>query len=157
MALPPPPQATDGSPYVTDQAIGSGGVILPRWVGDAYASATINAAQGTTPVTLITGAPGYYVTRLLVEVLPNATMTSAGMVNVTFSDSVLGTLGQLPVYLPATFTAPTVPTVATPQETGSGFLVRSKNSGSTLSVSVNNALSGGSIRVAVNYGLTPIL
>ncbi|WP_109477705.1 hypothetical protein [Paraburkholderia sp. C35] len=134
-------------------AVGSGGIILPNFVGDLYAAASLNTAS---PTTLITGAPGYYLTRLLVEVLPNCAMSGGGILGIIFSDSVQGQCGAYQCYVPATFNAPSQVQGSLLAESGAGYFFRSLTPGSVLSVSLTGALTSGSVRVAVNGGLTPI-
>jgi len=130
------------------------GVELPNIIGDAYSAGIINAAQGTTPITLLTGNPGYIVTRLFVEVDASCVMASGGMVSINFVDTVSGqNVGQYRAYIPATFNPPSVPTGPQLASTGAGYYFRSLNPNSSLQVSVNNALTGGTIRCAVNYAL----
>lgn len=145
------------SPYVVGVGAGSGDVALPNWIGDLYAPATINSASGTTPITLITGAPGYFLTRLFVEVDASCTLATAAMTTVNFTDTNSGmVVGQYRVWIPASFTAPTSPTGPQLASSGTGYWYRSKTANSTLAVSISNALTAGTIRVAVNGGITAI-
>lgn len=134
--------------------MGSGDLVVPERKPVLYTATTLNTASGTTPVLLLTGTPYYYLTRLLVSVDPNCTMTGGGMISATFTDSVFGTVGQIRFYAPASFTAPSIATVAPILESGTGYYFNSTSSGSTLTVALNTALTGGSVRLAVNYGLT---
>jgi len=130
------------------------GIELPNVIGDAYNAGIINAAQGTNPITLLTGNPGYILTRLFVEVDASCTMSSGGMVSINFIDTISGkNVGQYRAYIPATFTPPSVPTGPQLASTGAGYWFRSLNPNSSLQVSLNSALTGGTIRCAVNYAL----
>lgn len=134
--------------------IGSGDVVSPERKPILYTSVILNAASGTTPVTLITGSPYYYITRLLVSIDPTCTTTGGGIVAVTFTDSAFGLIGSARGYCPAAFTAPTIATPSTIVESGFGYFFNSTTAGSTLSVALNTALTAGSYRLAINYGLT---
>ena len=130
------------------------GVEMAPVIGDLYSAATLNTASGTTPVVMVTGAPGYLVTRLFVEVDATCTVASAGMNTINFTDTGSGlVVGQYRVWLPATFTAPTGPTGPQLATTGTGYWYRSRTANSTLQVSLSTALTAGSIRVAVNYAI----
>jgi hypothetical protein len=135
---------------------GSGDEPIPAFVGDSYTSTVLSSASGTSPVTLQTGAPGYYVTRLQVSFDPTCTLAVAGMVTVTFTDSVAGVIGQARAWIPAAFVAPTVPVQMLLAQSGAGYFFRSKSATSTLSVALSVALTAGSIRVAINGGTTSI-
>jgi hypothetical protein len=138
-------------------AMGSGNAPLPNWVGDVYSAATLNSTTGTTPQVLLTGAPGYYLTRLFVEVDASCTIASAGMVTINFTDTGSGmVVGQYRVFIPATFVAPTVPTGPQLASSGTGYWYRSLTTASSVEVSVSVALTGGTIRCAINGGTTAI-
>jgi len=134
--------------------MGSNDVIVPERKPVLYSATTLNTASGTTPVTLFTGSPYYYLTRLLVSVDPNCTTSGGGMISATFTDSAFGIVGQIRFYAPGSFTAPTIATPSVVLESGTGYYFNSTTSGSTLSVALNNPLTGGSVRLAVNYGFT---
>lgn len=146
------------SPFsINNAVIGSGGKTYPNWVGNMVQPIVLNSASGTGAVDVITGAPGYYVTRLFVEVDATATKAAAGMVNFTVSDTVSGEVAQFRIFLPAAFVAPTIPTGPLIAQTSGGFLWNNKSAGSKLQVSLNLALTAGSIRFSCNYGLTDIV
>jgi len=133
------------------------GIELPPMIGDLYVPVTLNSAAGTTPQLMVTGAPGYLLTRLFVEVDASCTVSGGGMVSINFTDTGSGlSVSQYRVYIPATFTAPTVPTGPQLASTGTGYWFRARTPGSTLTVSLNTALTAGTIRVAANYALTTI-
>ena len=134
--------------------IGSNDLIVPDRKPILYASVVLNTASGTTPVTLITGSPYYYITRLLVSIDPTCTTSGGGIVAVNFTDSAFGLIGSARGYCPASFTAPTMAIASTIVESGTGYYFNSTTVGSTLSVALNQALTAGSYRVAINYGLT---
>ena len=130
------------------------GIELPPIIGDLYAAATINSGTGTGTQTLVTGSPGYILTRILIAIDPTCTIASAGMIQIAFVDTGSGaTVGALRAYVPASFTAPTVPTVSVPYISNSGYWFRSRSVGSTLTIASNTALTAGSIRASCNYAL----
>jgi hypothetical protein len=144
-------------PYVQACSMGSNNEPLPNWIGDLYVPVTLNSSSGTTPVAMITGAPGYYLTRLFVEVDATCTLASGGMQTINFTDTGSGLIvGQYRVYIPGTFTAPTVPTGPQLASSGTGYFYRSLTASSTLTISLSAALTGGTIRVAINGGVTSI-
>jgi hypothetical protein len=153
MAIPQqPPQNSAGMPQVANQNVGSNGLVIPASVGSAYVSATLNSASGTTSTNLITGAPGYYIAQIGFQCDPTATMSAGGMETVTFTDSVSGTVAQFRVYIPASAAAPTVPTII--RQTNEGpFVWNNKTANSILSVALGTALTAGTIRVFVRYGI----
>ncbi|WP_174958559.1 hypothetical protein [Burkholderia aenigmatica] len=144
------------APYVVGAGSGSGDTALPKWIGDLYLSATLNSSSGTNSVTLTTGAPYYYLTRLLVEFLPTCTTSGGGIVGVTFTDSAFGIVGAGHVWCPASFTASTSIIAPVLLESGAGYSWHASSPNSTLTVQLTAALTGGSVRVAVNGGLTAL-
>lgn len=137
-------------------SVGTSGKELPNLLGDLYAAATINTGAGTSPQLLVTGAPGYYITRLFVEVDPTCTIAAGGMVTFTFTDTGSGqVIGAARAYIPAVLAAPLIPTVAQSIASGAGYFYRSLSVGSTLTVTSSVALTAGSVRCAVNGGTTP--
>ncbi len=138
--------------------IGSSGQVLPQLLGNKYVAATLNSASGTTPVTLVAGDPGYYVTRLLVQVDPTCTLASGGMLTVSFTDTGSGqVIGAYRTYIPAAFVAPTGVVGDALAPTGDGYLYFATTSDSTLQVSLSVALTGGSIRCSANTGITDVI
>ena len=138
----------------TTTLVSGTGLELPPIIGDLYSPGTINAAQGTTPIVLVNGAPGYILTRLFVEVDATCTVSGGGMVTINFTDTNSSLIvGQYRVYIPATFTAPTVPTGPQLATSGTGYWYRSRTANSTCTVSTSVALTAGTIRCAVNYAL----
>jgi len=140
-----------------DNVLGSGDVVYPLRVGNLYANQTINSSNGTTPVTIVTGSPGYYITDMGLQVDGIATLASAGMVNFIFADSSYGTIFFIRYWLPATGATLTAPT-NNRQTTGPGNLIfNSKVADSTLQVSSSVALVTGSVRFFCRYGTTSYL
>jgi len=151
-----PPQNSLGMPQTAIQWTGSNGLVLPASAGTAYIAATLNSASGTTSTNLITGAPGYYIAQIGFQCDPTATMSAGGMETVTFTDSVSGTVAQFRIYIPASAAAPTVPTII--RQTNEGpFVWNNKIANSILSVALGTALTAGTIRVFVRYGLCSYL
>lgn len=136
--------------------MGSGDIKYPARVGNLYVAGTITSANGTTPVTCITGAPGYFITELGMQVSPDATITTAGNVNMFFSDSTFGTFFNLIWLVPSTAPAKTQITNLR-QTNGPGFYWSAKNSTTTVTFNTDTALTGGSVRWFIRYGLTSII
>ncbi|MDN7881250.1 hypothetical protein [Burkholderia aenigmatica] len=132
--------------------IGSGGLVIPALIGNQYAAVTLNSASGTSPGTLITGAPGYYLTQIGFQCDPTATLAAGGMETVVLSDSVSGTVAQFRIYIPASAGAPAVPTIIRQVNDGP-FVWNNKSAGSVLTAALGTALTAGSIRVFARYGL----
>lgn len=143
---------TSGLPQVVDNWVASGGLVIPASIGNQYFAATLNSASGTTPATLVTGAPGYYLTEFGFQCDPTATMTAAGMETINISDSVSGMVASFRIYIPSSAGAPTVPTIIRQVNQGP-FIWNNKTANSVLSVALGTALTAGSIRVFVRYGL----
>lgn len=156
MALPPPPQNSAGMPEVANQLTGSGGLVIGNMVGNQYVPVTLNSASGTTAQLMITGAPGYYLTELGFQCDPIATLAAGGMETINFVDSSYGMMTSFRIYIPATATAPTVPTIIRQVNQGP-FIWNNKTANSTLSVNLGTALTAGSIRVFARYGLCSYL
>lgn len=136
--------------------LGSGDVLIPTHVGNQYSAATINSATGTNATTLITGAPGYIITELGYHIDLTATLAVAGMINLVFTDSSFGTVANFRIFVPATVTLPL--TASTIRQVNAGpFIWNNKVASSTLSVSVNTALTAGTIRAFARYALTNFL
>lgn len=136
--------------------VGSGDIKYPARVGNLYVAGTITSANGTTPVTLFTGAPGYFITELGMQLSPNITIGTAGTVNLFFSDSTFGTFFNLVWFIPST--APTKTQSGIDRQTnGPGFYWSAKNSTTTVTFNTDTALTGGSVRYFVRYGLTSII
>ena len=142
------PSANNPSYVVT-----SGDVLVPVYAGNRYAVATLTSANGTTPALLFTGAPGYVITELGMQVDPITTIAVAGMVNLMFSDSSFGTFFNIRWYLPSTVPGINVPT-NTRITNGPGFYWNNKVAGSSVSVSTDVALTAGSVRFFARYALT---
>lgn len=143
--------AAQGS-FVQNTMNGSGALILPATAGNQYVSATLNSASGTTPVTLLTGAPGYYISQLGFQCDPTATMTGGGIETISFTDSASNMVAQFRIYVPASAASPTVPTIIRQVNEGP-FVWNNKTANSVLSIALGTALTAGTIRVFVRYGL----
>ena len=137
--------------------LGSGDIHYPCRVGNLYNAVTLTSANGTTPVTIITGAPGYYITDMGIQIDPVSTIAAAATVMLSFTDTSSGGVFSLLWYIPSVLTGPGAPTNLR-QATGPGTLIwSSKVATSKLQVSVSTALLTGSARFFVRYGLTSIL
>jgi hypothetical protein len=134
--------------------LGSGDIPYRLRVGNLYNAVTLTSANGTTPVTIITGAPGYYITDMGVQVDPLSTIGVASTISFGFTDSSSGAVFMLLWFLPTT--APTKTAAENDRVvTGPGNLIwSSKVANSVLSVALPVALVTGSVRFFVRYGLT---
>lgn len=133
--------------------ITSGDVLVPQYVGNKYSTFILTSAQGTTPQLVFTGAPGYVITELGMQVDPTCTIAVAGMVNLLFSDSSFGTFFNIRWYIPASFAPGNAPT-NTRVTNGPGFYFNNKVANSSVSVSTDTALTAGTVRFFVRYALT---
>ena len=136
--------------------LGDSDIVYPNRIGNLYSPATINSGTGTGSLTLVTGNPGYYITELGYHADVTCTLASAGMISITFMDSSSGTVANFRLYVPAAVTAPGYATTIRQVNQGP-FVWSSKVASSTLSVSINTALTAGSIRCFVRYGTTSYL
>jgi hypothetical protein len=149
------PIQTPAPVVITDPA-GYGRFLTNQFIPNQYAAATLNSASGTSEVTLVTAPAFYFVTVLQITIDPTCTIAAAGMVSIAVTDSVSGnTVGMLRVYIPSAVTAPGIATVIR-QVNAPGFFWSSPQANSTLQVALNTALTAGSIRVSVGYGLTSV-
>lgn len=134
--------------------IGSNGQVIPTLVGNKYVPIILNSAAGTTPQLMITGAPGYFITRLFIELDASCTIAAAGMVTINFTDTGSGlVIGQYRAFIPSVFTAPTFPTGPQLASSGTGYIYVSTTTASTCTVGTNVALTAGTIRCAINSGI----
>lgn len=131
----------------------SGDVLVPQIVGSKYSPFTLTSAHGTTPQTLFSGAPGYVITELGMQVDPICTVASAGMINLFFSDSSFGTFFNIRWYLP-TNAAPGQIAQNMRVVNGPGFYFNNKVPNSTVSVATDTAIVLGSVRFFARYALT---
>jgi hypothetical protein len=149
---------TVGSPHFYVDPAGYPRQLMGQFVGGTYAAVTLNAASGTTPQTVLTVPAGQYCFIYGVQITLDATCTlgAAGMLNTTLSTVTGGqTVALLRSYIPALFTAPTVPTVIRQVSAPGAFFVTTAP-GDTIQCANNTALTAGSIRVSFNYGFCNI-
>lgn len=137
----------------TPHVMTSGDVPAVMYVGNHYAATTITSANGTTPVLLFTGAPGYVITEIGMQIDPISTILAAGMVNLFFSDSSFGTFFNIRWYIPQNITNPTLPSNQRITN-GPGFYWNNKVAGSSVFVNTDTALVAGSVRFFARYALT---
>jgi hypothetical protein len=133
--------------------------LTDQFLANQYAAVTLNSGSGTTPQTILSANTGgfYFVKVLQITLDPTCTIASAGMVNIAVTDTVSGGMvGTLRAYIPASVTAPGIATVIR-QTNAPGFFWSASQPSSTLQAAVNTALTAGSIRVSVGYGLTNTL
>lgn len=127
-----------------------------QFFGGMYASSTLNTASGTTPQTILTVPAGFYCYILGIQFTIDPTCTlAAGGIEGTGINTLTGaqTIAMLRSYIPATFTAPTVPTVNR-QVAAPGAIFCTTVPGEIIQVSNSVALTAGSIRVSFNYGFS---
>jgi len=128
-----------------------------QFFGTLYAAVTLNSASGGTPQIILSPPAGSYIfiRGIQITVDPTCTLSAAGMETTTITASTSGIVGALRSYIPATFTAPTVPTVLR-QTSAPGNFFATVAPGETITVANSVALTAGSIRVAFNYGLSNV-
>lgn len=131
--------------------------LIGQFMPTLFASATLNTASGTTPVTVLTAPSNMYIFIIGIQITtdPTCTTSGGGIVQSTLSASTSGTIAVLRQYIPAAFTAPTTPT-CNRQTSAPGNFWASQQTGETLTVVNNNALTAGSIRVAFHYGYSNV-
>ncbi len=128
----------------------------PYWMGNNYVAQTINSATGTGLLTMVTGAPGYFLTQLGFQCAATTTTAGGATVSIVFSDSVFGTIANFQLWVPASAASPATPFIL--RETNEGpHIFNNRAANSVLSVNVLTALSGGSIRCFCRYGITNYL
>src|ERR1700739_2821917 len=139
-----PTEVSSGSPLPVSSLnplTGSSGLALPNFIGTVHNAQTINASVGTGSVTLMSGAPGYYLNRFFIEVDPTCTTSGGGLITLNLVDSASSVnVAQYRFYAPAAFTPPSSVVGPLAQETGAGFFFLAPVSGSTLSASLSVAL-----------------
>lgn len=139
--------------YIKTYTQGTNGVIYPQIVGNSYIAQTMTSANGTTPVMIITGAPGYWLTEIGIQIDDTSTIASAGMISTKFTDSSFGDMFVIRWFIPSAFSAKTAPS-NNRQVSGPGFAWNNKVANSTLQVSLDTALTAGSVRFFARYALT---
>lgn len=136
--------------------LGSGDILYPARVANLYVPGTITSANGTTPVSCFTAPQGYYIMELGMQLSPDITIGTAGTVNMFFADSQDGTFFNLVWLVPSTAPAKTQVTINR-QTNGPGFYWSAKHSGSSVTFATDTALTAGSVRWFIRYGLTRII
>ena len=136
--------------------LGDGDLPYPYRIGNLYSAQTINSGTGTGSLLLVTGNPGYYLTELGYHADLTCTLAAGGMINITFADSSFGTIANFRLFVPASVTLPLFATTIRQVNQGP-FIWSNKVANSTLSVSINTALTAGTIRCFARYGTTSYL
>ena len=135
--------------------ITSGDVLVPQYVGNKYSTFTITSAQGTTPQLLFTGAPGYVITELGMQVDSISTIATQGMVSLFFTDSSFGTFFNIRWFIPQSVSPANIAVATNTRVTnGPGFYFNNKVAGSSVSVATDTALTAGQVRFFARYALT---
>jgi hypothetical protein len=142
----------------SNQAIilGDSDVPYPLRMGNNYVATTLNAASGVTPVNLITGNPGYFITQFGFQADVTCTTTAGGMLSITLADSSFGSFAVFRLFVPSAVTLPTVPT-AIRQVNEGPIIWTNKVANSIASIAQNTALTAGSSRVFCRFGTTNYL
>lgn len=133
--------------------LGNNDVLVPYHVGNQYVAVTLTSSNGTTPQLMLTGSPGYIITECGIQLDDISTIGTAGMVSTKFTDSAFGDFFVIRWYLPTTFAPKTGP-ATNRQINGPGFFWNNKTANSTVSVSIDTALTAGSARFFARYALT---
>jgi len=142
-----------GFDYTKKYVQGNNGIVYPEMVGNNYATITLNSSNGTTPVTIITGVPGYWITEMGVQVDDICTISVAGMVSTKFTDTSSGDMFVIRWYIPSAFSPKTGPS-NNRQVSGPGFAWNNKVANSSLQVSVDTALTAGTARFFIRFAQT---
>jgi hypothetical protein len=130
----------------------SGGVAHPPLVGN-ISSGTI-VLNSTTPVTVLTGAPGYYIQSIVAQ-LDQAAFNSNGVPNITalnISDSSFGIFYQIRYFMVGASITPLNNSTDVTQSTPPAFFWNNKVANSSLSLVLSQNISGAMV-VVINYGL----
>lgn len=121
-------------------------------IPETYATSRFNGAVATTsPLTIITGAPGYIVKDIAIYLTPDATLAAAGVLNATLTDGA-ATIATGRVFIPTT--AVTGLTGPIPLIVRSGLQYTAKIAANKLSLTLSAALATGTVSVDVGYALT---
>lgn len=133
--------------------LGDGDIVYPYRIGNLYAAANLTT---TTPVVLGTGNPGYYIAQLGYQADQVSTIAVAGEINIVFSDSSFGTFANFRLYIPQNASPGQIPAVI--RQTNEGpFVWSNKIANSSVSVSIDTALTAGAIRCFIRWGRTAYL
>ena len=146
-----------GAPVQFVDPTGYARQLQQQFIATKYAPVTLNSASGTAPQTVLTVPAGNYVfiTGIQITIDPICTTGSGGMVNITLTDSVDGTIATLRAYIPASATAPTIATVIR-QTSAPGNFWASDTQATTITASISTALTAGSVRISFNYGYSTV-
>ena len=133
--------------------LGDGDIVYPMRIGNLYNAANLTT---TTPVVLGTGNPGYYICQLGYQADQISTIAASGEVNIVFSDSSSGTFANFRLYIPQTASPGQIPAVIRQVNEGP-FVWSNKVANSSVSCSIDTALTAGSIRCFIRWGRTAYL
>lgn len=133
--------------------LGDNDVVYPYRIGNLYNAANLAT---TTPVVLATGAPGYYICQLGYQCDQVSTIAVAGEINIVFSDSNFGTFANFRLYVPQNASPGQIPAVIRQVNEGP-FVWANKVANTTMSVSIDTALTAGSVRCFIRWGRTQYL
>ena len=135
--------------------LGSSDVQYPQRLPNLYVAGSITSANGTTPVTCFTAPAlqGYYIQELGMQLSPNSIIAAAGTVNLFFADSNFGTFFNLVWFIPQNAPIPQQQSINR-QTNGPGFYWSSKVPATSVTFNTDTALTGGSVRWFIRYGIT---
>jgi hypothetical protein len=102
----------------------------------------------TTPVVLLTGSPGWFITGVTLQASGSA--TTGSQVDVTCH---LDEVGGLRIFQ-GVFTLNTAPSNQFVVNSNAGYCAQGKISGSNVTIALDNSLTTGSITYVVSYGYT---
>jgi hypothetical protein len=136
---------------ILNHKTGTGGTSYPDWIGNIVVSGSLT----TTTAALITGAPGYFITGAGFYLSQQATQAAAGDMIFTLNDSVSGAIYTWSEYVPSVAGGlnPNNAQIRTPP----GFIWNNKTNASTLNITTSAALTAGTLKYNINYGLTTIV
>lgn len=129
-----------------------------QFIGGKYAAVTLNSAAGIAPQNILQVPAGLYgfIWGVQFTIDPTCTLAAGGMNGIGVTTVNGGeTIAMLRAYIPATFTAPTVPTVNR-QVSAPGAFFGCSVAGDTIQCANSVALTAGSIRVSFNYGFSNV-
>jgi len=97
-----------------------------------------------------------FVRGIQITIDPTCTTAAGGMININVTcNGGATTIATLRAYIPATFTAPTVPTVNR-QTSAPGNFFATPVPGDTIQANLGTALTAGTIRISFNYGFSNV-
>lgn len=129
----------------------SGDVLNVAFTADRMKATTVTLS--TSPTTILTGSPRYFITGMTVFFDPASSRTPPASLLVSIQDTIDGILCTWVTYFPVI--AP-VPTIVTTIPIPLAFFYKATTNGSSLQVVGNGSPTAGNLYVNVNYGFTSL-